>query len=59
MCDNGNRHASHDFRKAIRALGISKHEFIWKNMPKQNGHVESFLKTLKKEYIWPREFGSY
>ena len=28
-------------------------------MPEQNGHIESFHKTLKKEYIWPREFRSY
>ena len=40
-------------------MGIGKHEFIWKNTPEQNGHVESFHKTLKKEYIWPREFESY
>lgn len=57
--DNGNQYTSRDFRKAVQALGIGKHEFIWKNTPEQNGHVESFHKTLKKEYIWPREFGSY
>ena len=26
------------------------------NTPEQNGHIESFHKTLKKEYVWPREF---
>ena len=57
--DNGNQYTSRDFRKAVQALGIGKHEFIWKNTPEQNGHVESFHKTLKKEYIRPREFGSY
>ena len=56
--DNGNQYASNDFRRTAAALGI-RHEFIWKNTPEQNGHVESFHKTLKKEYIWPREFGSY
>ncbi len=49
--DNGNQYISHDFRRAVQALGISKHEFIWKNTPEQNWHVESFHKTLKKEYI--------
>lgn len=57
--DNGNQYASHDFRKVVQILGISKHEFIWKNTPEQNEHVESFHKTLKKEYMWSREFGSY
>ena len=27
--------------------------------PEQNGHVESFHKTLKKEYVWPHEFANY
>ncbi|MYB30442.1 MAG: transposase family protein [Cenarchaeum sp. SB0663_bin_5] len=49
--DNGNQYASHDFRKVVQILGISKHEFIWKNTPEQNEHVESFHKTLKKEYM--------
>ena len=57
--DSGNQYASRDFRRAVRALGIGKHEFIWKNTPEQNGHVESFHKTLKKEYIWPHEFANY
>ncbi len=57
--DNGVQYTSHDFRKAVSALGIGKHEFIWKNTPEQNGHVESFHKTLKKEYIWPHEFENY
>ena len=57
--DNGNQYTSRDFRRAVQALGIGKHEFIWKNTPEQNGHVESFHKTLKKEYIWPHEFANY
>lgn len=57
--DNGNQYTSRDFRHAVQALGIGKHEFIYKNTPEQNGHVESFHKTLKKEYIWPHEFANY
>jgi transposase InsO family protein len=56
--DNGSQYNSRDFRKAVISLGI-KHEFIWHHTPEQNGHVESFHKTLKKEYIWPHEFANY
>ena len=38
---------------------MGKHEFIYKNTPEQNGHVESFHKILKKEYIWPHDFSNY
>ena len=56
--DNGTQYTSNDFRKAVSVFGI-KHEFIWKHTPEQNGHVESFHKTLKKEYLWRHEFASY
>ena len=56
--DNGNQYASRDFRKTVDVLGI-RQEFIWKNTPEQNGNVESFHKTLKKEYVWRHEFKSY
>ena len=56
--DNDSQYAGNDFRRTVAVLGI-RHEFIWKSTPEQNGHVESFRKTLKKEYVWPREFGSY
>ena len=53
--DNGTQYTSRDFRSSMAALGI-KLEYIYVNMPEQNGHIESFHKTLKKEYVWPREF---
>ena len=56
--DNGNQYASRDFRRAVSAPGI-RHEFIWKNTPEQNGHIESFHGTLKREYVWPHEFANY
>ena len=56
--DNGSQYSSHEFKKAMQALGI-KHEFIWKQTPEQNGHVESFHGTLKREYIWPHEFARF
>ena len=27
--------------------------------PEQNGGIESFHKTLKREYVWPFEFNSF
>lgn len=56
--DNGSQYNSRDFRQAVALLGI-RHEFIWHHTPEQNGHIESFHKTLKKEYIWPHEFANY
>ena len=53
--DNGTQYTSRDFRSSMAALGI-KLEYIYANTPEQNGHIESFHKTLKKEYVWPREF---
>ena len=42
----------------MRALGI-RLEFIYYNTPEQNGHIESFHKTLKKEYLWWQDFRNY
>ena len=58
MTDNGSQYSSHEFRASMQTLGI-KHEFIWKNTPEQNGHVESFHGTLKREYVWPYEFARF
>lgn len=56
--DNGSQYVSQKFREAISILG-AKQEFIWHHTPQQNGHVESFHKTLKKEYLWRYEFANY
>lgn len=58
-CDNGSQYRSDAFRGSMKALGIKKLEYIHYNTPEQNGHVESFHKTLKKEYIWPHDFKNY
>jgi transposase InsO family protein len=57
-CDNGPQYTSHAFKNSMDALGL-KLEYILYHTPEQNGFVESFHKTLKREYIWPREFGDY
>lgn len=56
--DRGPQYESETFRESMRVLGV-KQEFIAVNTPEQNGHVESFHKTLKREYIWTRDFQSY
>ena len=54
--DNGSQYTSRDFRRSVDVLG-ARLECIYVNTPKQNDHMESFHKTLKKEYVWPHEFG--
>ncbi len=56
--DNGPQYTSHDFLESVMVLG-AKLEHIYVNTPQQNGHIESFHKTLKKEYVWPHEFANY
>ncbi len=56
--DNGSQYASADFRSSMKVLGI-RLEYIFRNTPEQNGHIESFHKTLKREYIWPYDFQNY
>ena len=56
QCDNGSQYAGKKFRKAASNFGI---KFIWKSTPQQNGHIESFHGSLKREYIWPHDFANY
>ena len=53
--DNGYQYIGREFRSSVAALGMTL-EYIYVNTPEQNGHIESFHKTLKKEYVWLREF---
>ncbi len=56
--DNGTQYTSRKFKDALNVLQVN-HEYIWNHTPEQNGHVESFHKTLKKEYLWPHDFTSF
>lgn len=56
--DNGSQFTSDEFMDSVKALGI-RQEFIRVNTPEQDGHIESFHSTLKTEYVWPMEFGSF
>ena len=57
-CDNGPQYTSGEFRKAMGILGITV-EHIWVSTPQQNGHVESFHNTLKRDYVHTRDFEGY
>lgn len=58
QCDNGVQYSGKKFRKAASLLGINL-KFIRTHTPEQNGHIESFHGTLKREYIWPYDFANY
>jgi len=53
--DHGSQYGSDAFKRSMKVLGV-KQEFIAINTPEQNGHLESFHKTLKREYVWTRDF---
>ncbi|WOV93607.1 MAG: integrase core domain-containing protein [Candidatus Nitrosoabyssus spongiisocia] len=56
--DNGTRYMNRKFKDTLNVLQVN-HEYIWNHMPEKNGHVKSFHKTLKKEYLWPHDFTSF
>ena len=53
--DNGPQYISHEFRSAMKLLGI-KLEYIQKHTPEDHGNIESFHNSTKTDYIWPNEF---
>jgi len=56
--DHGSQYGSDAFKGSMKVLGV-RQEFIAVNTPEQNGHLESFHKTLKREYIWTRDFQTF
>lgn len=56
--DHGSQYGSRAFKESMRVLGV-RQEFIAVNTPEQNGHMESFHKTLKREYVWTRDFQTF
>ena len=56
--DNGPQYISRKLREAMQARGAQQ-EFIWKHAPEQNGHMESFHGTLKREHVWPNGFARF
>ena len=56
--DNGPQYTSHAFKDSMKALELKLEHIAYKT-PEQNGAIESFHKTLKKEYIWPSDFQNF
>jgi putative transposase len=57
MADNGCQPSSLTFLRACAALGI-RQAFTSYNNPKGNADTERFLRTLKEELVWLREWTS-
>jgi putative transposase len=57
MADNGYQPTSLDFMRACAAFGI-RQAFTSYNNPKGNADTERFLRTLKEELVWLREWTS-
>jgi len=56
--DRGPQYESEAFKESMKILRV-KQEFIAVHTPEQNGHMESFHKTLKREYIWTKDFQNF
>jgi putative transposase len=56
--DHGPQYESEAFKESMKILHV-KQEFIAVHTPEQNGHMESFHKTLKREYIWTKDFQNF
>ena len=57
MADNGYQPTSLAFMKACRALRI-RQAFTSYNNPKGNADTERFMRTLKEELVWLRDWRS-
>jgi putative transposase len=54
----GPQYEGEAFKESMKILRV-RQEFTAVNTPEQNGHMESFHKTLKREYIWTRDFQGF
>ena len=57
MSDNGPCYRAHDYRRALRRLGL-KHLRIKPGRPRTNGKVERLIQTLLNEWAYARIYGS-
>ncbi len=57
MSDNGCQPMSRSFMVACNALGVQQ-AFTSYNNPKGNADTERFMRTLKEEFVWLREWTS-
>jgi transposase InsO family protein len=57
MSDNGSCYVAHDYRAALRSLGL-RHLRIRPGRPRTNGKAERFIQTLLNEWAYVRIYGS-
>jgi len=55
--DNGLVFASRLYRRLLKSYGL-KQEFIHPHTPEQNGVVEAYHKTFKRECVWQNRFAT-
>lgn len=55
--DNGLVFASQKYRRLLSSYGL-KQEFIHPHTPEQNGVVEAYHKTFKRECVWQHRFAT-
>jgi putative transposase len=55
--DNGLVFASRLYRRLLRSYGLTQ-EFIHPHTPEQNGVVEAYHKTFKRECVWQHRFAT-
>jgi putative transposase len=55
--DNGLVFASRLYRRLLASYGL-RQEFIHPHTPEQNGVVEAYHKTFKRECVWQHRFGT-
>lgn len=56
--DNGLVFASKLYRRLLKSYGLTQ-EFIHPHTPEQNGVVEAYHKTFKRECIWQHRFATF
>lgn len=57
MSDNGCQPTSSQFLKATQAMGITQ-AFTSYNNPKGNADTERFMRTMKEEFVWQKDWSS-
>jgi len=58
VSDNGSQPTSHKFMQACSVMEI-KQIFASYNNPKGNADTERLMRTIKEDFVWPRDFSSF
>ena len=58
--DNGSQYGRGEFRAAIKVLGLAvEYILVGAPPPRQNGHIEPFHDTPRRDYVRPHDFESF